>query len=140
MKHPPEDHSIFQCDIIDETVAKVHQEDVEEMHMEQDASVETPPELTEEALPPQIAPDDREPPHEQKMELKPLPPHLKKVCSFLGHVGFYRRFVKDFSKVALPLSQLLQKDVEFELSTDCKEAFYKLKTALTHAPIVRGPD
>ena len=43
MKHPPKDHSIFQCNIIDETVAAVHQEEAEEMHMEQDASVGTPP-------------------------------------------------------------------------------------------------
>ncbi|XP_016206555.1 uncharacterized protein LOC107646926 [Arachis ipaensis] len=62
LKHPPEDHSIFQCDIIDETVAEVHQEEVEE------------------------------------------------------------------------------KDVEFELSEDCMEAFDKLKIALTQAPIVRGLD
>ncbi|XP_057733975.1 uncharacterized protein LOC130949203 [Arachis stenosperma] len=77
MKHPPEDHSIFQCDIIDETVAEVHQEEVEEMHMEQGASVEKLSELTEDTLPPQIAPDDQVPSNEQKMELKPLPPHLK---------------------------------------------------------------
>ncbi|XP_057747306.1 uncharacterized protein LOC130966512 [Arachis stenosperma] len=77
MKHPPEGHSIFQCDIIDETVAKVHQEEVQEMHVEQGASLETPLELTEDTLPPQIAPDDQVPHHEQKLELKPLPPHLK---------------------------------------------------------------
>ncbi|XP_072071953.1 uncharacterized protein [Arachis hypogaea] len=54
--------------------------------------------------------------------------------------GFYRRFIKDFSKVALPLSRLLQKDIEFDLSKECMEAFDKLKVALTQAPIVRGPD
>ncbi|XP_016172982.1 uncharacterized protein LOC107615432 [Arachis ipaensis] len=47
---------------------------------------------------------------------------------------------KDFSKVALPLSRLLQKDVEFDLSEECMEAFDKIKIALTQAPIVRGPD
>ncbi|XP_057734150.1 uncharacterized protein LOC130949452 [Arachis stenosperma] len=77
MKYSPKDHSIFQCDIINETVAEVHQEEVEEMLMEQEASVGTPPELTEDNLPPQMALDDQEPSHEQKMELKPLPPHLK---------------------------------------------------------------
>ena len=50
------------------------------------------------------------------------------------------RFSKDFSKDALPLSRLLQKDVEFDLSEDCMEAFDKLKIALTQAPIVRGPN
>ncbi|XLT87226.1 hypothetical protein HN873_008979 [Arachis hypogaea] len=68
------------------------------------------------------------------------PSSVREVCSFLGHAGFYRRFIKDFSKVALPLSRLLQKDIEFEFSEDCKQAFDKLKTALTQAPIVRGPD
>ncbi|XP_057747066.1 uncharacterized protein LOC130966296 [Arachis stenosperma] len=87
-------------------------------------------EYIEDALLPPVAPDDQVPSHELEMELKPLPPHLK----------FYRRFIKDFSKVALPLSRLLQKDVEFELSEDCMEAFDKLKVALTQAPIVRGPD
>jgi len=78
MKHPPKDHhSIFQCDIINETVATVHQEEVEEMHMEQGPSVGKPSELTEDTLPPSLAPDDQVPSHEQKIELKPLPPHLK---------------------------------------------------------------
>ena len=70
----------------------------------------------------------------------PYPLSVGKVHSFLGHAGFYRRFIKDFSKVALPLSRLLQKDVEFELSEDCVNAFDKLKIALTQAPIVRGPN
>lgn len=70
----------------------------------------------------------------------PYPSSVREVHSFLGHAGFYRRFIKDFSKVALPLSRLLQKDVEFELSEDCMEAFDKLKIALTQAPIVKGPD
>ncbi|XP_015970827.1 uncharacterized protein LOC107494291 [Arachis duranensis] len=55
-------------------------------------------------------------------------------------LGFYWHFIKDFSKVALPLSCLLQKDIEFDLSEDCMEVFNKLKIAVTQAPIVRGPD
>ncbi|XP_015945297.1 uncharacterized mitochondrial protein AtMg00860-like [Arachis duranensis] len=70
----------------------------------------------------------------------PYPSSVREVHSFLGHAGFYWRFIKDFIKVALPLSRLLQKDVEFELSADCVEAFDKLKITLTQAPIVRGPD
>ncbi|XP_057724546.1 uncharacterized protein LOC130940433 [Arachis stenosperma] len=70
----------------------------------------------------------------------PYPSSEREVRSFLGHAGFYRRFIKDFSKVALPLSRLLQKDTEFELSKECMEAYDKLKVALTQAPIVRGPN
>ncbi|XP_057755958.1 uncharacterized protein LOC130975148 [Arachis stenosperma] len=77
MKHPPEDHSIFQCDIIDETVTTVHQEEVEEKYMEQGPSVGTPSEHNEDTLPLSLVPDNPEPSHEQKFELKPLPPHLK---------------------------------------------------------------
>ncbi|XP_057724105.1 uncharacterized mitochondrial protein AtMg00860-like [Arachis stenosperma] len=61
----------------------------------------------------------------------PYSSSVREVRSFLGHAGFYRCFIKDFSKVALPLSRLLQKDVEFDLSEDCMEAFDKLKIALT---------
>ncbi|XP_016173307.1 uncharacterized protein LOC107615789 [Arachis ipaensis] len=69
----------------------------------------------------------------------PYPSSMREIRSFLGHAGFYRRFIEDFSKVALPLSHLLQKDVEFYFGEDCKKAFDKLKEALTTAPIVRGP-
>ncbi|XP_052116536.1 uncharacterized protein LOC127746657 [Arachis duranensis] len=70
----------------------------------------------------------------------PYPSSERDVRSFLGHAGFYRRFIKDFSKIGLPLSRLLQKDTEFELSKECMEAYDKLKIALTQAPIVRGPN
>lgn len=69
-----------------------------------------------------------------------LPPSsVKDVRSFLGHAGFYRRFIQDFSKIAKPLSQLLAKDVPFNFSTECLEAFNKLKSALTSAPILHPP-
>ncbi|XP_015970066.1 uncharacterized protein LOC107493481 [Arachis duranensis] len=77
MRRPPEDHFIFQFDIIDETMASVHQEEVEEIHMEQGSSVGTPPEHNEDTLPSSLAPNDQVPSHEQKLELKPIPPHLK---------------------------------------------------------------
>ena len=51
------------------------------------------------------------------------PTCVKEVRSFLGHVGFYRRFIKDFSKIAKPLSNLRAKDVPFHLSDECFEAF-----------------
>ncbi|CAM8994372.1 unnamed protein product [Rhodiola kirilowii] len=70
----------------------------------------------------------------------PYPSTVRDIKSFLGHAGFYRRFIKDFSKKALPLSNLLQKDVPFEFNNTCKNAFDELKQALTTTPIIRAPD
>ena len=60
--------------------------------------------------------------------------------SFLGHAGFYRRFIKYFSKISRPLTNLLQKDVPFVFDDDCVEAFEVLKKALITPPIVQPPD
>ena len=65
---------------------------------------------------------------------------VREVQSFLGYAGFYRRFIRDFSKVALPLSNLLQKEVQFDFNDKCKEAFHCLKRALTTTPIILAPD
>ncbi|GJT74832.1 reverse transcriptase domain-containing protein [Tanacetum coccineum] len=46
------------------------------------------------------------------------PTNIKGVRSFLGHTGFYRRFIKDFSKIARPLTKLLEKDTPFEFNDD----------------------
>ena len=62
------------------------------------------------------------------IEKLPPPMNVKGVRSFLGHAGFYRRFIKDFSKVAKPLSNLLNKDVVFVINKECMEAFNDLKT------------
>ena len=70
----------------------------------------------------------------------PSPTDIKVVCSFLGHAGFYRRFIKDFSKTPRPLTNLLQKEIPFVFDEDCKEAFEVLKKALITAPIVQPPD
>ncbi|GJT35302.1 reverse transcriptase domain-containing protein [Tanacetum coccineum] len=70
-------------------------------------------------------------------------PHLttvKGVRSFLGHVGFYRRFIQDFSKIARPMTHLLEKDTPFVFSKDCIVAFETLKKKLTEAPILVVPD
>ncbi|RDY13056.1 Retrovirus-related Pol polyprotein from transposon 17.6, partial [Mucuna pruriens] len=50
------------------------------------------------------------------------------------------RFIKNFSKLALPLSKLLQKDVEFNFDQPCSEAFQELKDKLTSAPILQAPN
>ena len=68
------------------------------------------------------------------------PKDNKGIRSFLGHAGFYRRFIKDFSKISRPLTNLLQKDVHFVFDDDCVEAFEILKKALISAPIVQPPD
>ena len=68
------------------------------------------------------------------------PTSIKGIRSFLGHAGFYRRFIKDFSKTAKPLTNLLMKDVPFHFSQDCIEAFCRLKMALVTAPIMQAPD
>jgi len=49
--------------------------------------------------------------------------NVKGVRSFLGHAGFYRRFIKDFNKIARPLSALLCKEVKFEFTQECHDAF-----------------
>ena len=51
----------------------------------------------------------------------PYPISVQEVRSFLEHAGFYRRFIKDFSKIALPLCKLLQKDVAFVFDKACKK-------------------
>ncbi|KAM1829925.1 hypothetical protein ACFX14_022680 [Malus domestica] len=70
----------------------------------------------------------------------PSPTSVREVRSFLGHAGFYRRFIKDFSKIAQPLCRLLQKEVAFEFNDACSTAFKHLKEALTSAPIITPPD
>ncbi|XP_048619900.1 uncharacterized protein LOC125592961 [Brassica napus] len=68
------------------------------------------------------------------------PKTVKDIRSFLGHAGFYRRFIKDFSKIARPLTKLLCKEIIFNFDEECLEAFKKLKEELTSAPIVQPPD
>ncbi|CAN6557464.1 unnamed protein product [Malus baccata var. baccata] len=70
----------------------------------------------------------------------PSPTSVREVRSFLGHAGFYRRFIKDFSKISNPLCRLLQKDVAFDFNEECEKAFNHLKEMLTSAPIIVPPD
>nr|GFA43870.1 reverse transcriptase domain-containing protein [Tanacetum cinerariifolium] len=57
----------------------------------------------------------------------PPPTTIKDVWSFLGHAGFYRRFIKDFSKISRPMTHLLKNDTPFIFSEDCIKAFQMLK-------------
>nr|GEU37948.1 reverse transcriptase domain-containing protein [Tanacetum cinerariifolium] len=70
----------------------------------------------------------------------PYPTTVKGIRSFLGHAGFYRRFIKEFSKIARPMTRLLKKDTSFLFSKECVEAFQTLKRKLTEAPILIAPD
>nr|GEY14267.1 reverse transcriptase domain-containing protein [Tanacetum cinerariifolium] len=70
----------------------------------------------------------------------PHPTTVKGIRSFLGHAGFYRRFIKDFSKISRPMTHLLEKNAPFVFSNDCVQAFRTLKEKLTEAPILIAPD
>nr|GFC80576.1 reverse transcriptase domain-containing protein [Tanacetum cinerariifolium] len=70
----------------------------------------------------------------------PHPTTIKGIRSFLGHAGFYRRFIKDFSKISRPMTHLLEKNSPFIFSTECIQAFRTLKDKLTEAPILIAPN
>ena len=68
------------------------------------------------------------------------PTTVKGIRSFLGHAGFYRRFIKDFSKIAKPLCRLLEKDTRFNFDESCQSSFKEIKSRLVEAPIMAKPD
>ena len=70
----------------------------------------------------------------------PSTTNVKTMRQFLGHAGFYRRFIMDFSKIAKPLYKLLEKDAKFIRGKDCQRSFEELKTYLTTTPIMRNPN
>jgi hypothetical protein len=76
----------------------------------------------------------------ETVEQLPPPTDVNSLRSFLGHARFYRRFIKDLSKITKPLTQPLQKDVDFDFDEKCLAAFWTLKNALVSAPIIQPPD
>nr|GFB17107.1 reverse transcriptase domain-containing protein [Tanacetum cinerariifolium] len=70
----------------------------------------------------------------------PHPTTVKWIRSFLRHAGFYRRFIKDFSKISRPMTHLLEKNAPFVFFDDCVQAFRTLKEKLTKAPILITPN
>ncbi|KAK8670875.1 hypothetical protein V6N13_037488 [Hibiscus sabdariffa] len=70
----------------------------------------------------------------------PPPTNIKGIRSFLGHAGFYRRFIENFSKITKPLCSLLEQGKPFEFDDECIKAFEILKNKLVTAPIVEPPD
>ena len=73
-------------------------------------------------------------------KLPPPPTSVKAVRQFLGYAGFYKRFIKDFSKIAKPLYELLEKDAKFMWDETRQKGFEKLKSHLTTTSIVRAPN
>jgi len=74
------------------------------------------------------------------IEKLPPPKNVKGIRSFLGHAGFYRQFIKDFSIIAKPLSNLLNKDTPFNFDVECLHEFELLKQKLVSAPVIIAPD
>ncbi|GKC53964.1 reverse transcriptase domain-containing protein [Tanacetum coccineum] len=70
----------------------------------------------------------------------PHPTSVKGIRSFLGHARFYRRFIQDFSKIARPMTHILEKDTPFIFLKECIKSFNILKKKLTEAPILVAPD
>ena len=68
------------------------------------------------------------------------PTTFKGIRSFLRHASFYRRFIRDFSKIARPLCRLLEKDTKFNFDESCKSSFEEIKSILVEAPIMATPD
>ena len=68
------------------------------------------------------------------------PINVSEIRSFLGLVGYYRRFIKGFSKLAKPMTALLEKNAKFVWSDKCQANFDELKKRLTTAPILILPD
>ena len=70
----------------------------------------------------------------------PVPKSVKDVRSFLGYVGYYRKFVRNFAAIASPLHALLKKENTFQWTNECQEAFENLRTAMTTTPVLMYAD
>ena len=68
------------------------------------------------------------------------PSTVGEVRSFMGMAGYYRRFIKDFSKMSSPLTNLTRKNQPFRWTEKCEQAFSKIKEALVNAPVLRVPE
>lgn len=68
------------------------------------------------------------------------PTTTTEICSFLGLVSYYRRFIQDFSRIARPMAMLTRKDVSFVWSEECQLAFNELKDRLTSVQVLTAPD
>jgi hypothetical protein len=64
------------------------------------------------------------------------PTSVSEIQSFLGLAGYYHRFIKDFSKIAKPMTKLLGKNKAFEWANECQASFEELKKRLTSSPVL----
>jgi hypothetical protein len=69
-----------------------------------------------------------------------IPSTVTEVLSFLGLAGYYRRFIKGFSKIAKPMTSLLEKGREFKWDSKCQDSFNQLKSRLMSPPVLVMPD
>jgi hypothetical protein len=74
------------------------------------------------------------------IEQLPPPVNVKGIHSFLSHAMFYKWFIKNFSQITRPFTNLLAKDAPFEFTDECLNAFHTIKKALISAPIIQLPD
>ena len=65
---------------------------------------------------------------------------MSEVRSFIGLVGYYRKFFEGFSKIASPLTKLTRKDVKYDWVDACQQSFEELKSRLTSAPVLALPN
>jgi hypothetical protein len=68
------------------------------------------------------------------------PKSVTQIRSFLGLAGYYHRFIPNFSKIAKPMTQLLEKEAKFKWSPQCEEVFLTLKKLHTTTPVLTQPD
>ena len=76
----------------------------------------------------------------EKVQEFPVPKNVRQIKGFLGLASYYRKFIKDFSKIAKPLNNLMKKGVEYNWTNECLNAFETLKKKLTQTPILGYPD
>ena len=76
----------------------------------------------------------------ESIQKLPAPKNVRDIRSFLGHAGFYRRFIASFSAISRPLCHLLASDVPFEWTSECQASFEKVKKSLILALIIQCPD
>jgi hypothetical protein len=74
------------------------------------------------------------------IEQLPPPTNVKGIHSFLGHAGFYQRFIQNFSKITRPPTHLPAKDAMFIFMEECLKSFHALKKTLVFAPVIQSPD
>ena len=70
----------------------------------------------------------------------PAPNSVKQLRTVIGHIGYYRKFIKDYAKITAPMEKLLNKDVKFLWNEECQQSLDTLKEKMITAPILVFPD